>query len=153
MNRDQIFKTGEAAGASGSFFFFSYDRRFIVKTMNDSELKLIQRILPNLHKHLKKNPNSLLSRIYGVYTVKMKGYEKANLILMGNTLRFDNEADVSRIYDLKGSKFSRFVKDPRQKATTTLRDENFIQNQHLIREIQLSQPDIDNLCSIIKKDS
>lgn len=33
-NRDQIFKTGTAAGASGSFFFFSHDRRFIVKTMS-----------------------------------------------------------------------------------------------------------------------
>ena len=40
-NRDQIFKTGEAAGASGSFFFFSHDRRFIVKTMSDEELTLI----------------------------------------------------------------------------------------------------------------
>lgn len=122
LNRDQIFKTGEAAGASGSFFFFSYDRRFIVKTMTDGELKLLLRILPNLHKHLKENAKSLLSRIYGVYTVKMRGYEKANLILMGNTLRFDNLTDVTRIYDLKGSKFSRFVKNPRQKATTTLKD-------------------------------
>ena len=41
-NRDQIFKTGEAAGASGSFFFFSHDRRFIVKTIMSSELVLIQ---------------------------------------------------------------------------------------------------------------
>lgn len=40
-NRDQIFKTGEAAGASGSFFFFSHDRRFIVKTMTSSELALL----------------------------------------------------------------------------------------------------------------
>jgi len=40
-NRDQIFKTGEAAGASGSFFFFSHDRRFIVKTMSSGELELI----------------------------------------------------------------------------------------------------------------
>ena len=40
-NRDQIFKTGEAAGASGSFFFFSHDRRVIVKTMTADELVLI----------------------------------------------------------------------------------------------------------------
>lgn len=93
-NRDQIFKTGEAAGASGSFFFFSHDRRFIVKTMNKEELELLQRILPNLHKHLKQNPNSLISRIYGVYTVEMQDYEKVHLILMGNTLRFDNKNDI-----------------------------------------------------------
>jgi hypothetical protein len=33
-NREQIFSSGEASGASGSFFFFSHDRRFIVKTMS-----------------------------------------------------------------------------------------------------------------------
>jgi hypothetical protein len=40
-NRDQIFSSGEASGASGSFFFFSHDKRFIVKTMTNEEFKLI----------------------------------------------------------------------------------------------------------------
>jgi len=40
-NRDSIFSSGEASGASGSFFFFSHDKRFIVKTMSNEELKLI----------------------------------------------------------------------------------------------------------------
>ena len=126
-NRDQIFKTGEAAGASGSFFFFSHDRRFIVKTMTQEELNLIQKILPRLHKHFKKNPSSILSRIYGVYTVEMQDYQKVHLILMGNTLRFDHKNDVSRIYDLKGSTFSREVKG-RTSHTSTLKDQNFMNN-------------------------
>ena len=33
-NRDQVFKAGEGAGRSGSFFFFSHDRKFIIKTMS-----------------------------------------------------------------------------------------------------------------------
>ena len=32
-NQSSVFKAGEASGASGSFFFFSADKRFIVKTM------------------------------------------------------------------------------------------------------------------------
>ena len=32
-NRSQIFKSGEGAGRSGSFFFFSHDNKFIVKTL------------------------------------------------------------------------------------------------------------------------
>lgn len=32
-NSSSVFKAGEASGASGSFFFFSADKRFIVKTM------------------------------------------------------------------------------------------------------------------------
>lgn len=102
-NRDQIFSSGEASGASGSFFFFSHDKRFIVKTMTKDELELIQKVLPTIYKHFKKYPNSLLARIYGVYEVRMKNYEPVMLLLMGNTLRFRRKEDIYKIYDLKGS--------------------------------------------------
>ncbi len=151
-NRDQIFKTGEAAGASGSFFFFSHDRRFIVKTMTGTELNLLVKILPSLHKHLKKNPQSLLSRIYGVYSVAMQDYEEVHLILMGNTLRFDDSQDITRIYDLKGSTFSRCVKGF-TKHTSTLKDENFVSNQHHVQEIKMSQFDITRVNQAIKRDT
>lgn len=37
MNRCRVFKAGEASGASGSFFFFSHDKAFIIKTITDEE--------------------------------------------------------------------------------------------------------------------
>jgi 1-phosphatidylinositol-4-phosphate 5-kinase len=58
---------GEGAGKSGSFFFFSYYRRFIVKTMFESELDAFLQKLEVYFKHLDRNPNSLLVRIYGVF--------------------------------------------------------------------------------------
>jgi hypothetical protein len=70
LNADQVFKAGEGAGRSGSFFFFSHDNRFIVKTMSHGELKLFLSILPKYTKHLVANPNSLLAKIFGVFTVK-----------------------------------------------------------------------------------
>ena len=33
LNNKAVFKAGESQGKSGSFFFFSHDRRFIIKTM------------------------------------------------------------------------------------------------------------------------
>ena len=36
-NRKEIFAAGEGAGQSGSFFFFSNDNRFIIKTLRGSE--------------------------------------------------------------------------------------------------------------------
>ena len=81
-NRDQIFKTGEAAGASGSFFFFSHDKRFIVKTVTKEELDVTLQLLPYMHDHFSKNPKSIISRVYGVYTVKMKTYYPVHLILV-----------------------------------------------------------------------
>lgn len=44
-NKDMVFKAGESQGKSGSFFFFSKDQRFIIKTMTDSDFKAFQRIM------------------------------------------------------------------------------------------------------------
>lgn len=44
-NRDKVFGAGEGAGASGSFFFFSHDQRFIIKTLQGNEkVKFLQMI-------------------------------------------------------------------------------------------------------------
>ena len=85
-NRDQVFKAGEGAGRSGSFFFFSHDRKFIIKTMTKGELNLLLSILSPLTTHFKKNPESLLAKIFGIFTVKTKGTEEIHLMLMENTL-------------------------------------------------------------------
>ena len=101
----------------------------MVKTISEGELKFITEILPEIYKHLKKNPKSLLARIYGVYNVKMKGYKPVNLILMGNTLRLRQKDDLIRIYDLKGSRVARKVNTRGYKPSTTLKDLNFFENQ------------------------
>ena len=69
-NRDMIFKAGKGAGRSGSFFFYSHDRKFIIKTMTKSELNLLLRILPSLSEHYMNNPDSLLAKIFGVFTIQ-----------------------------------------------------------------------------------
>ena len=70
FNREQVFKAGEGAGSSGSFFFFSHDRKFIIKTMTSSELKSFLPIVPDYLRHYKENPNSLMSKIFGIFTIK-----------------------------------------------------------------------------------
>ena len=87
-NREKIFKAGEGAGRSGSFFFFSHDNRFIIKTMSSSELKLLLKILPDYAKHLENNPYSLIARIFGVFTVKVESLAPVTIMLMENTLQF-----------------------------------------------------------------
>ena len=44
-NRRMIFKAGEGAGASGSFFFFSHDNKFLIKTLQGKERKILQGML------------------------------------------------------------------------------------------------------------
>ena len=51
FNRNMVFKAGEGAGRSGSFFFFSWDKKFIIKTMTQGELDLFLSILPKFADH------------------------------------------------------------------------------------------------------
>ena len=51
-NIDRIFSAGEGAGQSGSFFFFSYDNRFIIKTMRGSEKNNLLNMLDGLIEHV-----------------------------------------------------------------------------------------------------
>jgi hypothetical protein len=50
-----VFKAGEGAGRSGSFFFFSHDRKFIIKTMTKHELDLYLEKLPLFGEYIKTN--------------------------------------------------------------------------------------------------
>ena len=90
FNLEQVFKAGEGAGKSGSFFFYSHDRKFIIKTMTDEELKLFRKLQPALSEHYKKNPMSLLAKIVGVFTVRSNRMSDVHLALMENTLQFEN---------------------------------------------------------------
>jgi hypothetical protein len=64
-----ILKSGESAGRSGSFFFFSHDDRFIVKTISKGELDLfLNKLLPTYLDHIIEP--SLMAKILGVFTVK-----------------------------------------------------------------------------------
>lgn len=109
-NRDQVFKAGESQGKSGSFFFFSHDQEFIIKTMYDDELKVFISALPSYFAHLNKNPESLIARIYGVFKVQMEDIVPVNLLLMANTIKHNNFEWIQNVFDLKGSIINRQVK-------------------------------------------
>jgi 1-phosphatidylinositol-4-phosphate 5-kinase len=47
-NINNICKAGQGVGKSGSFFFHSFDHRFILKTMKSSEKKVILDLVDNL---------------------------------------------------------------------------------------------------------
>jgi 1-phosphatidylinositol-4-phosphate 5-kinase len=65
-----IFSAGEGAGSSGSFFFFSNDNRFLIKTLKSNEKEILLGILKNYVEHIRKTNNkSLIARIYGLYTI------------------------------------------------------------------------------------
>jgi len=52
VNRQMVFRAGESSGRSGSFFVFTHDRRFMIKSLSKSEFKTLIKILPSYSKHI-----------------------------------------------------------------------------------------------------
>ena len=153
MNRDQVFKAGEGAGRSGSFFFFSHDRKFIIKTMSKGELNLLLGLMEPLAEHFKNNPHSLLAKILGVFTVKSSATNEVHLMLMENTLQLQNPEGLKYIFDLKGSLVDRKVKG-KTTPSTTLKDVNFLMAAEATPGfIDLGEKKRKHLLSVVKKDS
>jgi 1-phosphatidylinositol-4-phosphate 5-kinase len=125
-NRESVFKAGESQGKSGSFFFFSHDKNFIIKTMTESDLSTFKKVFRQYFNAVTtRAQNSLLARIYGVYTIKMEDVEPVHLVLMGNTKK-SNDKNIINVFDLKGSIINREVIGKNLKNTATLKDINLL---------------------------
>ncbi|KAI6651750.1 hypothetical protein LOD99_4998 [Oopsacas minuta] len=91
-------------GKSGSFFFFSYDKKYIVKTINTVELNFMIRNLDPYYRYLKDNPNSLLTRYYGLVKLRfMSEQEFIMVVIMENVFYLEEGLILKERYDLKGS--------------------------------------------------
>ncbi|XAO22566.1 hypothetical protein I312_101339 [Cryptococcus bacillisporus CA1280] len=119
-------------GKSGSFFYFSRDYRFIIKTISHSEHKFLRSILKDYHQHVKENPHTLLSRFYGLHRVKLPRGPKIHFVIMNNL--FPPHRDIHETYDLKGSSFGREY--PEEKAAknprATLKDKNWVNRGRML---------------------
>ena len=110
LNREQVFKTSEGSGKSGSFFFLTHDERFMIKTVNSSEREIMLDMLPSYIEHNLKYPDSLISKIFGVFTVKREGMAPVILCLMENTVQLKSPKMLRYKFDLKGSTHNRMTK-------------------------------------------
>ena len=74
-NKKQLFQAGQGAGKSGSFFFFSSNRKFVIKTISKTEKDVLLSMLDDLILHFISTQNkSLIARIYGVCKITSKSF-------------------------------------------------------------------------------
>ena len=48
QNIKNVFQAGEGAGQSGSFFFFSKDNKFLIKTLRGSEKRVLLNMVDDM---------------------------------------------------------------------------------------------------------
>jgi 1-phosphatidylinositol-4-phosphate 5-kinase len=152
-NRNQVFQAGEGQGKSGSFFFYSHDRKFIVKTLLKDEKGTFLRMLDQYIDHIVHSDNkSLLVRVYGLYTIQSSYYSNLDVILMENLARNFDKANVPLYtFDLKGSVINR--RDPVAKGRV-LKCLNFVDiNESSRRLVRLDINQTEQLYDVIERDS
>lgn len=70
LNEQQIKKNVQSdGGKSGQFFFFTFDDKVILKTLQKKELNVIMSRLKYYVAHCIENPYSLITKISGIYTI------------------------------------------------------------------------------------
>ena len=150
------------AGASGSFFFFTADKRFIMKTMPMREVHHLLRVLPSYVEHLEKNADkSYLAKYYGIFTISMAKFTPLSVLIMENTLPNIDHADLQFTFDMKGSQINREVlkkksaRDLRVDQPTggkVLKDLDFLRLKELKKFINFHNDDWSTIISNISRD-
>ncbi|KAL4506845.1 hypothetical protein ABPG72_001266 [Tetrahymena utriculariae] len=98
---------GPDGGKSGEFFYFTQDRKMIIKTMNKGELDALLKNLKKYVIHLVLNQDSLIVKIYGIYTFQINKTQN-HVLIMRNISQCPSEY-IERTFDLKGSTYDREV--------------------------------------------
>jgi len=105
-------------GRSGSFFCFSPDKCFIIKTIPQNEAHLLRQILPSYYGYMMQNPNTMLMRFYGLHAIQMQFSDQVYVCVMGNG--FNTRNKIHEKYDLKGSWINRCVGKAHEKDPSIL---------------------------------
>ena len=94
-----------SGGRSANPIIFTYDKKFLLKTISKSEKNILLNILPEYHRRM-RDTTSLLCRIYGLYKIEVSGKQSMHLIVMRNMNELPSKTKYA-CFDLKGSTVQR----------------------------------------------
>ena len=90
-------------GKSGSHFFYSCDRKYVVKTVKKSEMPTLLGMLDKYVESQKANPVSLLPRFFGLYSIAFPNQPPLRIVVMANVFFSTRNLRLHSVFDLKGS--------------------------------------------------
>lgn len=106
-----------SSGKSGALFYYTKDRKYMLKSISAREFKILinPKVLKDFLVHTDSNPESLLVRFLGAYTLEWRDPEHtkchfyspktiSHIVVMNNIFE---HFDVGLRFDLKGSFKSR----------------------------------------------
>ena len=97
---EQTTKERVSEGKSGAFFYFTQDRKYVVKTLKREELKFLLSILPKYCEYVANHPQTLIARFFGCHAITMYG-KTVHFVVIQSV--FDTTFQIHERFDLKGS--------------------------------------------------
>lgn len=107
-----------SSGKSGSFFYYTSDGRFLLKTMTRTEFKFLKKILRKYYEYILDNPRTLITKFFGLHKIWPKTKRKRDrgskfyFLIMENI--FNTQQEIHTRYDIKGSLYKRETKEHRK---------------------------------------
>jgi len=92
-------------GRSGALFYITEDEEYFIKTISQDEEKKLKLMLPGYLKHIKRYPDTLLTKFVASFYIKTAQRHHIRLVAMGSIFR--GGLYIDRKYDLKGSVINR----------------------------------------------
>jgi 1-phosphatidylinositol-4-phosphate 5-kinase len=108
LTKNRSLREMTSAGKSGSLFYFSYDNKFVLKTISTNEFEFFKSIIEKYYFHIEENKNTLIQRFFGLHTLIFNNM-KMHFVIMNNVL--NTKLKINYKYDLKGSSYSRLSRN------------------------------------------
>ena len=143
----------QSEGKSGSLFFFTHNKKFILKTIPEREFETFLDFASSYNNYLVEKKLSFLVKIYGLYTIN-NSLLTFHIILMENISPFPSHR-ISYKFDLKGSLYERETKDlMKNRKIKALKDNDFLEISKSVNEplINISKENIQIILKTIQKD-
>eukprot|EP01112_Ceratiomyxa_fruticulosa_P019376 TRINITY_DN6331_c0_g1_i1.p1 TRINITY_DN6331_c0_g1~~TRINITY_DN6331_c0_g1_i1.p1 ORF type:complete len:600 (-),score=98.84 TRINITY_DN6331_c0_g1_i1:70-1869(-) len=106
-------------GKSASFFYYSSDKRYLIKTISRIEGHTLRAMIHNYYLHISQNNNTLLLRVLGLHKISTPNVKKTYFVVLGNIF---SDKEIHETYDLKGSTIGRIA----EPGATVLKDLDFM---------------------------
>lgn len=129
----------KSSGKSGSFFFYTSDGWFMIKTIRKDEFNLLLKTLPSYYDHVIRYPETLISWYYGLH--ELKCYNKNNrmvkniyIVVMNNVFdEIKNPEELKETYDLKGSTYKRECTLEELRKNKVRKDLDFLKQNNFLK--------------------
>ena len=97
--RDKLKVIGNPGG-SGAMMWLTNSDLYVIKTVTSAQAKFLHNMLNGYYMTLHQNPNTLLTKFYGLYTLKINSIGRSiRIVVMRNFFPF--AVDLTHKFDLK----------------------------------------------------